>query len=404
MYRILHLIDTLNVGGAERQLLLNLSALDRACFQNYVCCVQEEGVLAGEAAEMDVPVFSLGAKGKSQWPRALVRLRRLLRSQKIDLIHSSLADADLLAGAASRLTGAPAVSTLCNIGGEPERLVDNPHMNSLKLQLSTKLWGLGLRAGHQRYVAISQAVKESAIKTYGVREDKFAVIYRALPEKWFATEPATPPERLRASLGLDSAYPILLNVARLEPQKGQRYLLQAMPQVLERFPNAHLLIAGEGSLKGTLEALIRDLGIQRQVTLLGRRSDIRELLALCDMFVFPSVFEGLGGSLVEATGMGKPCIASRVGPLPEVVEDGKSGLLVTTQSPQALSQAIIELAADRPRAAAMGQRGREIAQEKFRITRNIKQLEQFYLQVLEAAGRTGDRQEDRRDAEVGVGV
>lgn len=402
MYRILHIIDTLNYGGAERQLLLNVSALDRSRFQSYICCVQERGALAATAEELGVPVYSLGARGKPQWPQAVFHLRRLLRSLKIDLIHTSLADADILGAAASRLWRVPAVSTLCNIGGEPERLVDNVHMSRLKLILSTKLWGLALRLGHRRCIAISNAVRESAINTYGLSGEKLTVNYRALPDNWFASDLGERPAELRRSLGLQDVYPILLNVGRLVPQKGQRYLLQAMPQVLASFPKARLLIAGEGPLRDSLEGLSQELGVTQQVSLLGRRSDVRDLLALSDIFVFPSVFEGLGASLVEATGMGKPCVASRVGPIPEVVEDGQSGLLVPSCSPQALAEAIIELAGDRDRAAAMGRRGREVAQQKFRITPAIKQLEAVYRQLLPADGRTGGLREGRSDLEIGA--
>ncbi|HLF03709.1 MAG TPA: glycosyltransferase [Dehalococcoidia bacterium] len=402
MYRILHIIDTLNYGGAERQLLLNVSALDRSLFQSYICCVEEEGALAATAAELGVPVYSLGIRGKPQWPQAVFRLGRLLRSLKIDLIHTSLADADILGAAASRFWGIPAVSTLCSIAGGPERMIDNPQITGFKLAVNNKLWGLALRSGHRRCIAISQAVKQSSIKVYGLREEKLSVIYRSLPDSWFTAALGTGPDHLRATLGLENAYPILLNVGRLVPAKGQRYLLQAMPQVLARFPQARLLIAGEGPLRGALETLVQELGIAPQVNLLGRRSDVRDLLALSDIFVFPSVFEGLGASLVEAAGMGKPCIASRVGPIPEVVEEGKSGMLVPSRSPQALAQAIIELAGDRERAAAMGRRGREIAQDKFRIAPAIQQLEALYRQLLPTAGRTGDLREGRGD--VGVEV
>jgi glycosyltransferase involved in cell wall biosynthesis len=396
------MINTLNYGGAERQLLLNLSALDRSLFQSYICCVAEPGALAATAAELGVPVYSLGVRGKPQWPRAVGRLRHLLRTLKIDLIHTSLADADILGAAASRLWGVPAVSTLCSIGGVRERLIDNPQVTRFKLAMSNQMWGLALRFGHRHCIAISKAVEQSSIKTYGLREEKLSIIYRSLPESWFTAAPGTAPEQLRTTLGLENAYPILLNVGRLVPAKGQRYLLQAIPQVLARFPQARLLIAGDGALHGSLEALRQELGVTPQVSLLGRRSDVRDLLALSDIFVFPSVFEGLGASLVEAAGMGKPCIASRVGPIPEVVEDGKSGLLVPSRSPQALAQAIMELAGDRERASAMGRRGREIAQEKFRIAPAIQQLEAVYRQLLPSSGRAGDPRKGRGNVEAGV--
>ncbi len=381
--RVLHVIDSLGRrGGAERQMALAVGALDPERFTSYVCHLHEPSYLKPMFDAMGVPVYRLDVKGVRQWPAGIKKLRKLVKSLDIDLIHTSLFESDVIGGLTGRWTKVPVVNTLCSIGGEPERLVDNPDMNRLKLYLSTKLWGLVLGCCHRHCIAISKAVEQSSIKTYGVRKKNVSIIYRSLPDSWFTPVPETVTEQLRAALGLENAYPILLNVARMVPQKGQQYLLQAMPQVLAQFPRTRLLIAGEGPMRGELEALIQELGLQQAVTLLGPRTDVRDLLALCDVFVFPSLFEGLGNALVEATGMGKPCVASRVGPIPEVVEHGKSGLLVPSGSPQELAQAIIQVAGDRERAAAMGRRGREIALERFHIRRNIEKFEQTYTRVL----------------------
>jgi glycosyltransferase involved in cell wall biosynthesis len=381
--RILHLTIHLDGGGgAENQLIRNVEAMDSSRFESLLCCVEKPRDLALKAAEKGIPVFSLGAYGKPHWPRAIYRLCRLVRSQKIDLIHTSLFEADVIGGIAGRLCGVPVVSTLCNIGGEPERLVDNPGVNKLKLAVTTKWWGMTLRSCHQSCIAISNAVKESAIATYGVSGSKIAVIYRSVDPAWSAAGVAGKAKGVRQELRLDDAYPILLNVARFYPQKGQRYLLQAMPEVIRQFPSAHLLMAGEGPLREYLTSLARELGIEANVTFLGRRNDVRSLLELCDIFVFPSLYEGLGGALVEATSACRPCVASRVGPIPEVVEDGRSGVLVPSQSPEALAQAIIKLGNDRDLARAMGQRGHQVAAEKFSIDRNVKHLEEVYDQIL----------------------
>jgi glycosyltransferase involved in cell wall biosynthesis len=142
-------------------------------------------------------------------------------------------------------------------------------------------------------------------------------------------------------------------------------------------------MAGDGPLRDSLTSLSRELGVDRHITFLGRRTDVRCLLELADIFVFPSLFEGLGGALVEASGAGKPCVASRVGPIPEVVEHERSGLLVPSQSPEALAQAICRLVNDPELAQAMGRRGKQIAAEKFSISRNIKQLEELYARILD---------------------
>jgi len=383
LFRILHLTIHLDSGGgAEHQLMRNVRAIDTSRFENILCCVEKPGDLALEASKQGMTLFSLDTRGKPQWPRAILRLVRIVRAQKIDLIHTSLFDADVIGGIAGKICGVPVISTVCNIGGEPERLLDNPHVNQFKLALTTKLWGLALRTCHQSCIAISDAVKDSAIKTYGVPESRIAVIYRSLVPGWDHASVSQDAAALRHGLGLDDAGPLLLNVARFYPQKGQKYLIQAMPDIVRQFPRSHLLMAGDGPLRESLMSLSRELGIEGHITFLGRRTDVRCLLELADIFVFPSLFEGLGGALVEATGAGKPCVATRVGPIPEVVEHGKSGLLVPSQSPEALAQAIGQLVNDPELARAMGQRGKRIAAEKFGISRNIKLLEGLYQRIL----------------------
>lgn len=383
MYRILHLTIHLDGGGgAEHQLMRNVRAIDTSRFENILCCVEKPRDLALEAARQGMTLFSLDTHGKPQWPRGILRLVRLVRAQKIDLIHTSLFDADIIGGIAGKICGVPVVSTVCNIGGEPERFLDNPQVSRLKLAFTTRLWGLALRTCHRSCIAISEAVKDSTVRTYGVPEGRIAVIYRSLASGWNGGNLAEEAADLRRGLGLEDAGPVLLNVARFYPQKGHRYLIQAMPQIIRQFPRTHLLLAGDGPLRDYLTSLSRELGIAGHISFLGRRNDIRGLLELADVFVFPSLFEGLGGALVEATGAGKPCVASGVGPIPEVVEHGKSGLLVPSQSPDALARAIIQLVKDPALARAMGQRGRQIAAEKFSISRNVKQLEELYLQIL----------------------
>jgi len=394
--RILHLtIHLYGAAGAERQLILNVSRLNRLRFESYICCIESPRDLANEAAILDIPVLTLGVSGKIKWPLAIQRLCRLVRRLKIEIIHTSLFDADIIGGIAGRLTGVPVVSTLCNIGGEPERLVDNPAMSRGKLALTTKIWGLVLRYGHRHCIANSNSVMTSAVRTYGLPEGKLTVIYRALSGTWSRHGHGEQLERLRKDLVLDDAYPILLNVGRLVPQKGQRYLIEAMPNVLNQFPKATLLIAGEGPLHESLASECRRLNVDNHIRFLGQRKDVQELLALSDIFAFPSLFEGCPNSLIEALAMGKPCVASCIGPNEEVVQNGVTGVLVPSQSPEALCESIIRLADDRELARTMGERGSRMVVEKFAIDKSIKQLEEVYDHV---AGIGSHNAVDREDS------
>lgn len=389
--RVLYLIDCLGHGGAEHQLVLTVGALDRQRFESFVCFLHPQDYLSDHIRQQGVPVYGLGLpSGKPHWPRAVWKVRRLVRSLRIDLIHTSLFESDVIGGIVGRLCRVPVVSTLCNVGSEPERLVDNPFQGPLKLAFGNGLWGLVLRHCQSHCIAISQAVKASSMRSYRLGEDRLTVVYRALPDTWYSEVRRERVVALRDSLGLGGAFPVLLNVGRLMPQKGQRYLIEAMPPVVERFPMARLLIVGLGPLLGPLRSLSQALGVDRHVHFLGRREDVRDLLEACDIFVFPSLFEGLGVALLEAAGTGRPCVASRVGPLPEVIEDGVSGLLVEPASPPALSEAIVRLASGPDMARATGQRAREQVHSRFRVQRMASDLASVYEAVLEGKGSPRD--------------
>ena len=216
----------------------------------------------------------------------------------------------------------------------------------------------------------------------GVPAKKVTVIYRGVMPSWLEPAPPSGFDHLRKSLGIARAGPVLLNVGRLIPVKGQRYLIQAMPKVLIQYPRAHLLIAGEGELRESLAALCRVEGVEDHVTFLGRRNDVKDLLMMSDIFVFPSLSEGCPNALLEALAVGKPCVAAHIGPTAEVVQDGLTGILVPTQSPDALAEAVIYLFDHPEQAEAMGQGGRNTIAARFTTDTVIRQLEEVYDRVL----------------------
>lgn len=378
--RVLHVIETLGHGGAEHQLALVVSALDRARYENIVCHLFPPDHLASRIQQTGVEVIGLGlVRGKKSLPEASYRLARLIRARKIDLVHTSLFQADLAGGAAAKLCGVPAINTLCNVYGGPERVADNERLSLWKHTAAMHLWGAAQNRCHRRSIAISQAVLESAAENMGRPREAMTVIYRA-----FTDPPRAPVDKvaIKRSLGIEDASPILLNVGRLAPQKGQKYLLEAMPAILRAHPKAQLLIAGEGWLRADLEAQLRALKLEAHAKLLGRREDARALVELADQFVFPSLFEGLGVALIEAAGLGATCVATRVGPIPEVIEHDRSGVLVPPRDPRALANAVCALAEDPARARALGDAARARIHSEFTVERMISALEAVYDRIL----------------------
>jgi glycosyltransferase involved in cell wall biosynthesis len=189
-------------------------------------------------------------------------------------------------------------------------------------------------------------------------------------------------KKVKNELGLNGVYPILVNVARLAPVKGQKELLEAMPHILRRFPEAKLLLAGDGPLLEELSQLRNNLRLQKQVYLLGRRDDIAALLASSDIFVFSSYYEGLPGAVIEAMAAGKPVVAFNIPALREIIQNNLNGILVSGRDVPGLAGAVIKIAEERQEALDMGEQARDIARHHFDIISNLKKLEEIYNVLL----------------------
>jgi glycosyltransferase involved in cell wall biosynthesis len=387
--RILHVVPGLGHGGAEHQLLMNVEKLDRSRFESHVVHLYARTQLAPRIEAAGARVHSVACSGPFGTARRIVKLARLIRQLGIDLVHTSNVDGELHGGIAGRMTGVAVVGTLTNIAAEQVRLVDNPYLNARKLRLAQALRRFVLRRTHDRYIAISKYVAQSTIRAVRLPPAAIEVIYRGLPQGGMEAEPHDV-EAVRRECDMDRHYPVLLTVGRLVPQKGQRYLIEAMPAILRAHPRARLLIVGIGFLEQRLREQVAALGLEESVRFLGRREDVAALMGAADIFVFPSLFEGLGVSLLEACASGLPCVVSNVGPLPEVVENGATGVLVPSQDPGSLAAAIARLASDPDQMRRYGAAARARVRRTFQIDRSIAQLEALYDDLLRApAGKAG---------------
>lgn len=381
-YKILHIIDSLGCGGTELQLVLNAVELQGEQFQNYVCYLHAPNDLGPALSSEGIPVYGLGLTGSYQWAQGVWRLRKLAKSLEIDLIHTNLFEADVVGALTGRFINRPVISTVASICFEPALLLDNPHMSRVKMAAPRAIRSFIARTCNTHLIAVSQSVAQSAIRRLGASPRKTSVIYRALAHRWLEPDEEGRLHRLRDELGLSEAAPVILNVGRLIPPKGQRYLIAGMRTVLQRLPQAKLLIVGDGPLKSSLIELRDEMGLQGDIFFLGHRDDIKELLGVSDIFAFPSLFEGCPNALIEALAMGKPCVASQIGPIQEVIEHGFTGLLVPPQSPEALADGIIRLASGQEEASSMGRRARTMALERFTVETAVQRLQALYERVL----------------------
>ena len=192
----------------------------------------------------------------------------------------------------------------------------------------------------------------------------------------------------RKSLGLPAEGDIIISVGRLEPIKGHHTLVEAFAQILLHCPASHLVLAGDGELREVLEKRSEALKIHRRVHFLGWRDDIEHLLAVSDLFVLPSLNEGMGRAVVEAMAAGLAAIGTRVGGIPLVIDEGETGLLVPPEDESALATAIVQLLTNPVEREAMGEAGKNKA-ENFSAESMVERLETLYQRLLSSSQYAG---------------
>jgi glycosyltransferase involved in cell wall biosynthesis len=241
------------------------------------------------------------------------------------------------------------------------------------------------------FICVSEAIRKMLISD-GVPAARTVVVNEGID---LDRVDAAPPARLHEELWLPRHAPIIGNVAALVPHKGQRHLIDAASLVVRQVPDARFVIAGEGELHGALERQIRERRLEKHVILLGFRPDVLSLHKVFDVFVMSSVTEGLGTSLLDAMACGKPVVATRAGGIPEVVEDGLTGLLVPTRDPEEMAAAIVRLLNDAALRRRMGEAALLSVRERFSVERMVLDTLRVYQRVAMHEHREDDR-EDRR--------
>jgi glycosyltransferase involved in cell wall biosynthesis len=299
--------------------------------------------------------------------RALGELKRLMRSERFDVVHAHSSKAGFLGRLAARQTGLT-------------RVFYTPHAFAFQRGgpvgwLYREFERLGARFGG-RLVAVSAGERRLAVDAGLNRAARGVVIPNAIepPER------PTPEQRAaaRRALGIVGDSPVVGTVGRLEPQKACDDLLLAMPDVLARYPVAQVVLIGSGSLESDLRSLAEQLGIADRVTLTGHRDDADSLYAAMDLYVQPSLWEGLPYALLEAMGRALPVVATDVPGNSDLVEHDRTGLLVPPDDPPALAEAILALL-DRPESArTLGEAGRDKVLREHRLEDFIRAISSLY--------------------------
>jgi L-malate glycosyltransferase len=362
--RLVLVVDSLEVGGAERQVADLAVALQRNGYEVTVAC-SVAGDLSGVLEEAGVPVRPLLRRlAKRRFSVAYAwRLRRLLRREQFDLVHAHIYASTVAAAIATSGTGVPLVIT--------------EHTEASWQTWRARWVSRWVYRRVERIIAVSTPIRRRLIERDGVSPDLITVIPNAVLPTSETLPDASPvlPAELRE-------HPLVGVIARLQPEKGVANFLKAATRVTPLFPEARFIIAGDGPLRRELADLAEDLGLKSRVHFLGFRSDASALMRFLDILVVPSLTEGSPLVTLEAMAAGVPVVASAVGGIPDQMRHDKEGLLVSLDDTGALGDALLDLLRDPARARRLGEAGRRRAASEFGHAAMVRQIEDVYHAVL----------------------
>lgn len=368
--RVMFVITSMPVGGAETLLVQLVRRMDPSRFWPGVCCLKHPGPL-GETLQGEVPLWS-GLLAHKYDLRVLPRLTLLLRRRRTDAVVTVGTGGDKMfwGRLAGWLAGVPVICSALHSTGLPDRV---EFLNRLLVPITDAF--IAVAQPHARYLAEHE----------GCPAHKVRVIPNGVDVERFRPQPPNP--ALRTALGLPPGAPVVGIVAALRPEKNHTLFLQAAAKLLAEIPQAHFLIVGDGPARQALEKTTAELGLAPAVHFLGTRSDIPEILALCDVFVLSSHMEANPVSILEAAACGKPVVATRVGSVPETVHEGNTGYLVPPGDAAAMADRILCLLRNPRQARAMGQRARQHVCAHWSIQRMIEGYEELLAGIYSAKCR-----------------
>jgi glycosyltransferase involved in cell wall biosynthesis len=372
---VLTLVDHLvTTGGAERLALEIATRLAPERFRSTLCASRfevaptmgnDERQVLERVRQADIGFLPLGRQGRVDlWPWR--RLAAYVRRERVDVLHAHMFGSNVWGTLIGRVARVPVVIAhehTWSFEGEPlRRLLDRELIGRFS----------------DAFIAVSRADQRKMIEIERIPAERI----RFIPNGIAPTAPAAGRD-VRAELGVGSG-PLIGAIGTLRAQKAYDVLIRAAASLREKHPGLHVVIAGGGPERERLDALIGELGLSDVVLMLGRRLDVPNILAALDVAVCASNFEGSPLAVMEYMEAGLPIVATRVGGVPDLIDDGVHGLLVQPGEPLELAGAIDELLRDRPRAAALGARARERRRREFDLDVMVHNMQALYEELLAA--------------------
>jgi len=374
--RVVTLVDGIGLmGGGERLAREILTRLDPTRFDRTLCVSRwsperaADPAAAAVLAELDHEgVRFLGLRRRASFDVAAWRpLVSRLRRERVDILHSHKFGSNVWAAALRPLTATPIV-------------LAHEHTWSFEGQPIRKFLDRALIARQvDRIITVSRADRRRMTEVEGIDPAKLLFVPNGIP----TPEPGAGVD-LRPELGVPADAPVVGTVCALRPQKALDVLVRAAERLRAAFPDLRVLIVGEGEERGRIESLIAELALQDTVSLLGRRNDVPDVLRTFDVAACSSDFEGTPLSVLEYMEAALPVVATRVGGVPDLIEDGVNGCLVEARDAEGLAAGLARLLGDPDLARGMGKRGRARRRSEFDISNTVREIERLYESLIAA--------------------
>jgi glycosyltransferase involved in cell wall biosynthesis len=370
---ILHVISKLPVGGVENQLFMVLRKYDRGKLCPHVCSLSDKGEIGKEIEDYGIEVIPLN-KLKHRFDWTIVKdIYNLIKTRNVKIIRTHQYHANLYGRLAAWLARVPCIVASVHNVYTIDRKFHRRLINNFLARCSDVV------------VAVSETVKKDVLTYDGLPDNRVRVIYNGIDTERFLNLDGS---LIRSAFGISSEAPVVGTVGRLTLQKGQKYLLDAVSMLKEKFHQIVLLIIGDGPMRDELENHIRSLGIDKNVILLGTRRDIPQLLSAMDIFVLPSLWEGLPNALIEAMAAGKAIIATDIPPIREIINSEKIGILVPVKDSKAIGSSIELLLNNKTLTDNFGKSAKDRAFSYFNIETTVDRYINLFEGILRSKNGT----------------
>ena len=379
MIRILHIHTMPIISGSGINTFISMNGMDKKRYEVDLACapggtlidlVQSHQMKVIPFKYMTQPIHPL----KDLW--TLIQLTAFLKKQHYDIIHTHNSKAGFIGRLAARLAGVPVIiHTVHGFAFHDQEPIWRQVLFRA-LESAASRWC-------DKMIFISQPLIDWALRERIVNKDKIIKIYSGIELDQFQPVTKDIKNQIRTKWGLGPHDSVIGIVSKLWEGKGHAVLIEAFQEIKNRINEAKLVIVGEGYLQDHLSDLVQRYGLNESVLFTGFQKNVSEIIATFDVAILPSFFEGMGRVLLEAMAMEKPVVASRVGGIPDLVDDGLNGFLISPGDVKELSDAIMKVLTDKDMADHMGKQGRKKVTDQFSAETMVQSIEKIYTQCLQ---------------------